>query len=149
MNVSMLDAAYKAGVKKFLFMSSNTVYPLTDYPVKEDDCTNEFYEKYHIVAWMKRFTEIVCEMYDNKIAKPMKVVVVRPGNIYGEYDDFEWATSHVIPALVRLVFAGFAISLIYPDRLTQAACIAAGVALFAVLHRMACKREASSALAAA
>ena len=55
----------------------------------------------------------------------------------------------VIPALVRLVFAGFAISLIYPDRLTQAACIAAGVALFAVLHRMACKREASSALAAA
>ena len=103
MNVSMLDAAYKAGVKKFLFMSSNTVYPLTDYPVKEDDCTNEFYEKYHIVAWMKRFTEIVCEMYDNKIAKPMKVVVVRPGNIYGEYDDFEWATSHVIPALVRKV----------------------------------------------
>lgn len=103
MNVSMLDAAYKAGVKKFLFMSSNTVYPLTDYPVKEEDCTNEFYEKYHIVAWMKRFTELVCEMYDKKIAKPMKVVVVRPGNIYGEYDDFEWATSHVIPALVRKV----------------------------------------------
>ncbi len=103
MNVSMLDAAYKAGVKKFQFLSSNTVYPLTDTPVKESDCTNEFYEKYHIVAWMKRFTEIVCEMYDQKIAKPMRVSVVRPGNIYGEYDDFEWETSHVIPALVRKV----------------------------------------------
>lgn len=103
MNVSMLDAAYKAGVKKFQFLSSNTVYPLTDYPVKESDCTNEFYEKYHIVAWMKRFTELVCEMYDGKIAKPMRVSVVRPGNIYGEYDDFEWETSHVIPALVRKV----------------------------------------------
>ncbi len=103
MNISMLDASYKAGVKKFLFLSSNTVYPLTDHAVKEEDVTNEFYEKYHIVAWMKRFTEIVCEMYGNRVNPPMKVCVVRPGNIYGEYDDFEWETSHVIPALVRKV----------------------------------------------
>lgn len=103
MNISMLEAAYLAGVKKFLFISSNTVYPLTDYPVKESDITNEFYEKYFIVAWMKRFTEIVCEMYATKIAKPMKVCVVRPANIYGEFDDFEWETSHVIPALIRKV----------------------------------------------
>lgn len=103
MNVSMLDAAYQAGVKKFLFISSNTVYPLTDYAVKEDDVTNEFYEKYFIVGWMKRFTEIVCEIYATKIARPMQVCVVRPANIYGEYDDFEWETSHVIPALIRKV----------------------------------------------
>ena len=103
MNVSMLDAAYEARVQKFLFISSNTVYPLTDYPVKEDDVTNEFYEKYFIVGWMKRFTEIVCEMYATRIAKPMEVCVVRPANIYGEFDDFEWETSHVIPALVRKV----------------------------------------------
>ena len=103
MNVSMLDAAYQAGVKKFLFISSNTVYPLTDFPVNESDVTNEFYEKYFIVAWMKRFTEIVCEMYATKIVKPMQVCVVRPANIYGEFDDFEWETSHVIPALIRKV----------------------------------------------
>jgi GDP-L-fucose synthase len=103
MNVSMLDAAYQAGVKKFLFISSNTVYPLTDYPVKEEDVTNEFFEKYFIVAWMKRFTEIVCDMYATKIAKPMQTCVVRPANIYGEFDDFEWETSHVIPALIRKV----------------------------------------------
>ena len=59
MNISMLDAAYQAGVKKFLFVSSNTVYPVTDYPVKETHVTNEFYEKYFVVAWMKRFSEIV------------------------------------------------------------------------------------------
>ena len=103
MNISMLDAAYQAGVQKFLFISSNTVYPLTDFAVKEDDVTNEFYEKYFIVAWMKRFTEIVCEMYATKIAKPMNVCVVRPANIYGEFDDFEWETSHVIPALIRKI----------------------------------------------
>lgn len=103
MNISMLEAAYQAGVKKFLFISSNTVYPLTDFAVKETDVTNEFYEKYFIVAWMKRFTEIVCEMYATKIKEPMKVCVVRPANIYGEWDDFEWETSHVIPALIRKV----------------------------------------------
>ncbi len=103
MNLNMLEAAYAAGVKKFLFISSNTVYPVTDYPVKESDVTNEFFEKYFIVAWMKRFTELACEMYARRIAKPMKTVVVRPANIYGEFDDFEWETSHVIPALIRKV----------------------------------------------
>ena len=42
-------------------------------------------------------------MYATKIANPMKVCVVRPANIYGEFDDFEWETSHVIPALIRKV----------------------------------------------
>ena len=33
----------------------------------------------------------------------MNIVVVRPANLYGEFDDYEWETSHVIPALVRKV----------------------------------------------
>jgi GDP-L-fucose synthase len=92
-----------ANTEKVLFISSNTVYPVTDYPVKESDVTNEFFEKYFIVAWMKRFTEIACEMYSTKIKDPMQTVVVRPANIYGPYDDFEWETSHVLPALIRKV----------------------------------------------
>lgn len=104
MNTLMLDAAYKAEVKKFLFISSNTVYPPTDYPVKEDEMFNgDLFEKYFCVGWMKRFTEILCQMYATKIKNPMKTVVVRPANIYGPYDDFEWETSHVIPALIRKV----------------------------------------------
>jgi GDP-L-fucose synthase len=103
MNLSLYEAAYKNKVNKILFISSNTVYPVTDYPVKEDDVTNEFFHKYFIVAWMKRFTEIVSEMYSEKIKDKMNVVVVRPANLYGEFDDFEWETSHVIPALVRKV----------------------------------------------
>ena len=101
MNLNMLEAAYEAGVDKFLFMSSNTVYPVTDYAVKEDDVTNEFFHSYHIVAWMKRFTEIICDMYANRINDPMKTLVVRPGNLYGPYDKFDWEKSKVIPALIR------------------------------------------------
>ena len=103
MNARMLEAAYACDVKKMLFISTNTVYPVTDYPVKEENCKNEFFEKYFIVAWMKRFSELMCEMYSTKIKKPMDTVVVRPANIYGPYDDFEWETSHVLPALMRRV----------------------------------------------
>jgi len=103
MNALMLEASHEANVKKFLFISSNTVYPVTDQPAQENDVINEFYDKYFIVAWMKRFSEIMCEMYATKIKKPMTTIVIRPANIYGPYDDFEWETSHVLPALIRRV----------------------------------------------
>jgi GDP-L-fucose synthase len=103
MNALMLEASYEANVKKFLFISSNTVYPVTDQPAKESDVINEFYEKYFIVAWMKRFSELMCEMYSTRIKTPMQTVIVRPANIYGPLDDFEWETSHVLPALIRRV----------------------------------------------
>ena len=103
MNSLMLEAAHKAGIKKFLFISSNTVYPLTHFPVKEDDVNHSLYDKYFPVGWMKLFTEKMCEMYSTKIKNPMITVVVRPGNIYGPYDHFDLENSHVIPALIRKV----------------------------------------------
>ncbi len=104
MNTLMLEAAYKAGVQKFLFVSSNTVYPATNHPVKEDEMVpGQMFEKYFCVGWMKQFTEILCKMYAEKIKNTMKTVVVRPANIYGPHDDFEWETSHVLPALIRKV----------------------------------------------
>ena len=79
MNTLALEAAYQAGVKKFLFISSNTVYPYVDHPVREDEMmSGELFEKYYCVAWMKRFTEILCRMYAEKIKRPMMTVVVRP-----------------------------------------------------------------------
>ena len=31
----------------------------------------------------------------------MTTIIIRPANIYGPHDDFEWETSHVVPALIR------------------------------------------------
>ena len=104
MNALMLEAAYEAKVKKFLWLSSNTVYPATEHPVKEDEMmSGDLFDKYFCVGWMKRFTEILCQMYATKIKNPMNIIVIRPANIYGPHDDFEWETSHVIPALIRKV----------------------------------------------
>jgi GDP-L-fucose synthase len=104
MNTLMLEAAYEAGIQKFLFISSNTVYPVVEHSVKEEEMIHgKLFEKYFCVGWMKQFTEVLCQMYAEKIKKTMKTVVVRPANIYGPNDDFEWETSHVLPALIRKV----------------------------------------------
>uniref|UniRef100_UPI004047AC89 NAD-dependent epimerase/dehydratase family protein n=1 Tax=Rheinheimera sp. TaxID=1869214 RepID=UPI004047AC89 len=101
MNAHMLAAAYESRVQKFCFISSNTVYPLTDFAVKEEDTNYEYFEKYFVVGWMKRFSEIMCQMYTEKIKAPMQTVVVRPGNLYGPYDKYTWKESKVIAALIR------------------------------------------------
>jgi len=104
MNSQMLAASYTNSVKKFCFISSNTVYPLTDFAVSEDDVNGVFFEKYFIVGWMKRFSEIMCEMYATKISKPMPTLIVRPGNLYGPLDKYKKNESKVIAALIRRAY---------------------------------------------
>lgn len=105
MNTQMLEAAYAAGVEKFLWFASTTGYPPSgDRPVKEEEMfEGEPYEKYYFVGWAKRFTEILCRMYGEKLSRRMSTIVLRPTNIYGPNDDFEPATSHVTAALIRKV----------------------------------------------
>ena len=105
MNSQMLEAAYFAKVKKFVWLSSNAAYPPSgDRPVKEEELLDgDPYETYFGVAWMKRYTEILCRMYSEKLKNPMTTVVLRPSNIYGPYDDFDFATSHVMAAQIRKV----------------------------------------------
>ena len=101
MNSQILAAAYENKVSKFCFISSNTVYPVTDFAVKEDDVNYEFFSKYFIVGWMKLFSEKMTEMYSKHIKTPMDTLVVRPGNLYGPNDKFTWTESKVIAALIR------------------------------------------------
>jgi len=105
MNSQMLEAAYFAQVKKFVWLSSNAAYPPSgDHPVKEDELfAGEPYETYYGVAWMKRYTEILCRLYSEKLKNTMPTIVLRPSNIYGPYDDYDFATSHVMAALIRRV----------------------------------------------
>jgi GDP-L-fucose synthase len=103
MNTLMLEAAYEAQVKRFVFISSSTVYPPTgDRPVTEAEALDgEPYQIYFSVGWMKRYAEILCRIYAEKIKKSMSTVVVRPSNVYGPFDDFDFRTSHMMAALLR------------------------------------------------
>lgn len=105
MNAQMLEASYQAKVKKFLFISSSAAYPPSgDRPVSEVYMFDgDPYEAYFSVGWMKRYAEVLCRIYSEKIKDPMKTVVVRPSNVYGPYDKFDFERSHVTAALIRKV----------------------------------------------
>lgn len=103
-NTQCLEACYEEDVDKVLWLSSTTSYPDVAHAVVEDEMfIDDPYEKYYFVGWMKRFTEVLCNMYSNKLVRKMPVVVLRPTNIYGPYDKFDPETSHVLPALIRKV----------------------------------------------
>jgi GDP-L-fucose synthase len=104
-NTLMLDAAHRAGVARFCFISSGAAYPPTaDRPVREDEMFDgDPHEVYFAAGWMKRYAEVLCRTYAEKIPNPMPTVVVRPSNVYGPYDKFDFAVSHVTAALIRRV----------------------------------------------
>jgi len=103
MNNNSLNSAYQNKVKKFIFISSSVVYPVTKNAVSENDVNDIFFEKYHIAASMKRFAGKTCNIYSNKLSKPMKTLIIRPGNLYGDFDKFDLEKSHVIPALIKKI----------------------------------------------
>lgn len=106
MNSQLMEAGYRAQVKKMLFYSSTTGYPVQDTPVKEEDFfRDDPFWKYMPVGWMKRMTETVCRIYSQCPAvKPnMPCLVIRPSNLVGPYDKFDPNNSHVLPAMIRKV----------------------------------------------
>ena len=104
MNAQMLEAAYLAGVQKVMYVGSTTGYPVTGRPYQEDDMFHgDPWDKYYPAGWMKRYTEILCRMYTEKLPRSMPSLVVRATNIYGPGDKFDPERSHFLPALIRRV----------------------------------------------
>jgi GDP-L-fucose synthase len=104
-NTLMLEAAHKARVARFCFISSGAAYPPTgERPVREGEMFDgDPADVYFAAGWMKRYAEVLCRTYAEKIASPMPTIVVRPSNVYGPYDKFDFAVSHVTAALIRRV----------------------------------------------
>lgn len=104
MNVALLEAAYRAGVKKFIWLSSTTGYPECNYDVEEGEMKRgDPYPKYFAVGWMKRYTEKLCELYANHLERRMQCIVLRPTNIYGPGDKFDIERCHVLPAMINKI----------------------------------------------
>ncbi len=99
--VNVIHAAYKYGVKKLLFLGSSCIYPkLAPQPMKEEylltsalEPTNEAYAIAKI-AGLK-----MCRYYNEQYGTDF--ISVMPTNLYGPNDNYNLETSHVLPALVR------------------------------------------------
>lgn len=105
MNNFLIDAAWRNNVKHYVFISSNTVYPPKgDEPVVETDFLfNEPYPVYFPVGWMKRYAEVQCELYAKYLPRTMKCTVIRPANLFGPHDKYDFNKCHVTPATIRKV----------------------------------------------
>jgi GDP-L-fucose synthase len=96
-----IHQAWRAGVRKLLFLGSSCIYPrLATQPMAEDalltgtlEPTNEAYAVAKI-AGIK-----LCESYNRQYATDYRSVM--PTNLYGPGDDYDLQNSHVIPAMIR------------------------------------------------
>ena len=99
--INLIDAAYRHGAEKLLFLGSSCIYPkLAPQPIREEylltgelEPTNEPYAVAKI-AGLK-----MCESYRRQYG--FNAISVMPTNIYGPGDNFNLETSHVLPALIR------------------------------------------------
>lgn len=105
MQANVIEASFRTGVKKLLFLGSSCIYPkLAPQPMREDalltgtlEPTNEPYAIAKI-AGIK-----LCESYNRQYGQSHGVDYrsVMPTNLYGPGDNYHPENSHVIPALIR------------------------------------------------
>lgn len=99
--INIIHAAYRYGVKKLLFLGSSCIYPkFTPQPMKEEylltgelEPTNEPYALAKI-AGIK-----MCQAYNRQYGT--NFIAVMPANLYGPNDNFDLNNSHVLPAIIR------------------------------------------------
>ncbi|HWE52004.1 MAG TPA: GDP-L-fucose synthase [Bryobacteraceae bacterium] len=98
---SVIDSAWRHGVKKLLFLGSSCIYPKhAPQPMREEyllsgplEPTNEWYAVAKI-AGIK-----MAQAYRKQYG--FDAISAMPTNLYGEGDNFDLQTSHVLPAMLR------------------------------------------------
>jgi GDP-L-fucose synthase len=98
---NIIDAAYRHGTKKLLFLGSSCIYPKHAPQPMPEDClltgplepTNEWYAIAKI-AGLK-----TCQAYRKQYG--FDAICAMPTNLYGPGDNFSLTSSHVLPALIR------------------------------------------------
>jgi len=98
---NVIHAAYQVGVKRLLFLGSSCIYPR--------DCPQPIKEKYLLTGPLEKTNEAyaiakiagmeMCKHYHAQYG--VDFLSVMPTNLYGENDNFNLETAHVLPALLR------------------------------------------------
>ena len=97
----VIDAAWRHGARKLLFLGSSCIYPkFASQPIREDSLltgalepTNDAYAVAKIAGIM------MCQAYRRQHG--FDAIAVMPTNLYGPNDNFDLTSSHVLPALIR------------------------------------------------
>ena len=101
MGLNIINLSYKYKIKKVINLGSACIYPkITKLPIKEEYLLSSYLEKTNeAYALAKIITLKLCEYY--KKIKKSDFTSIQPCNLYGENDNYDLESSHVIPALIR------------------------------------------------
>lgn len=100
MNSLLLRACFDCRVRHFIFFSCSVMYQPREKPWREDewDASSEMHLSYFGIGWTKVYIEKMCEFFSR--LGVTRHTVIRHTNVYGPYDKFDLARSHVFGATV-------------------------------------------------
>jgi GDP-L-fucose synthase len=103
MGTQLIHAAYQEGVKKFVCVGTICAYPkFTPVPFKEDDLWEGYPEETNAPYGVAKKALLV-QLQSYRQQYGFDGIYLLPVNLYGPEDNFNPASSHVIPALIRKV----------------------------------------------
>jgi len=101
MGVNAIEAARVASIEKFVCAGTICSYPkFTPVPFREDELWNGYPEETNAPYGLaKKMLLVQLQAYRQQYG--MNGIYLTPVNLYGPRDNFDLASSHVIPALIR------------------------------------------------
>lgn len=98
---NVIDASYRNNVTKLLFLGSTCIYPkLAPQPLKEEYLLTGPLEPTNDAYALAKISGIkMCQSYNKQYGTTY--ISAMPTNLYGENDNFDLQSSHVLPALMR------------------------------------------------
>ncbi len=99
--INVIHAAWKNGVKKLLFLGSSCIYPKrAPKPIKEEYLLTGALEPTNDAYAIAKIAGIkMCQAYSKQYG--FNAISLMPTNLYGPGDNFDLENSHVLPALIR------------------------------------------------
>ena len=101
MEANVIDSAYRAGVKKLMFLGSSCIYPkMAQQPLKEEYLLSGFLESTNEPYAIAKIAGIkLCETYRDQYGADF--ISAMPTNLYVPGDNYDLNNSHVLPAMIR------------------------------------------------
>lgn len=97
---NVIDAAYRSGVKRFLFLGSSCMYPKhAEQPLKEESLLTGPLEPTTLpYATAKIAGKVMCDAYRAQFG--FDATTIMPSNVYGVGDNFHPDHGHVVAAMM-------------------------------------------------
>lgn len=103
MNTNIIHHSYLNNVEKLICFSSICAFPADLKVITEDELQNGVpYEAHLSYAYSKRMVDIQIEAYKKQYGVNYTSLI--PGNIFGEYDNFNLENGHVVPSLIHKIY---------------------------------------------